>query len=241
MTRATRREPRGFALLLVLLVASLLSAMALGLATIVSSTQLAVGNFGEGTAMLYAAEAGVELAARELAREPAWDAVLSGTTRSALADGPPLGARAIPSGGTVSLQVETNQLNCGRATACTPGQMAANAPDRPWGANNPVWRPFIYGPVDRLVRPARTMPGYLLVWIADDSREADDRPLADSSSADGRGRGIVRVRAEVFGSGGARRAVEAELARVCREIDGGVVCQPGIRVQAWREVRQLVP
>ena len=55
------------------------------------------------------------------------------------------------------------------------------------------------------------------------------------------GRGVLRVRAVAFGPLGSRRAIEAELARVCAGAAGDEVCQPGIRVQSWREVRQLVP
>jgi hypothetical protein len=233
--------PRGVALVLVLLVTSLLSVMALGLAVVVSSTQLVQGNFADGIAALYAAEAGVELAARELARQPSWDAVLAGTALSAAADGQPTGSRAVPGGGTISLQAETNQLNCGRSTACTSAQMAVSTAERPWGSNNPVWRLFLFGRVEDIIRPARPVPGYLLVWIGDDPRETDDNPLVDGSSADGRGRRVVRVRAEVFGRAGARRAVEAELARMCRPEAELLVCRPGIRVQSWREVRQLIP
>ncbi len=234
-------EPRGIALILVLLVTSLLSALALGLAIVVSSTQLVEGNFGEGATMGYAAEAGVALAAHELARQSEWDAVLAGVARSGMTDGPPTGARAIAGGGTVSLQAETNQLNCGRTTSCTSAQMAVTTAERPWGANNPAWRLFLYGPVAEILRPTHPRPGYLLVWIADDSRETDGDPLMDGSAADGRGRDVVRVRATVFGPGPARRAVEAELARMCRSAGGVMVCRPGIRVQSWREVRQLVP
>ena len=40
---------------------------------------------------------------------------------------------------------------------------------------------------------------------------------------------------------GGRRAIEAELARVCRQVDGEEVCLPGIRVQSWQELRQVIP
>jgi hypothetical protein len=141
----------------------------------------------------------------------------------------------------VSLTIETNQLNCGKASSCTEAQMNANSRERPWGPNNARWRLFEYGSIPSLDLFARPGPWYLLVWVADDGRETDGNPLVDGAGADHRGRGILRVRAEVYGGWGARRAVEAELTRPCRSAGGAEVCQPGIRVQSWQELRQLIP
>lgn len=232
---------RGVALILAVLVTSVVSALALGLAIIVSASQLAAGNAAEGAALLDAAEAGIELAAYELARQPDWDLVLSGAQVSSMTDGDTLGVRIIPGGGWVSLGGETNQLNCGRPSPCGTAQLAAFTQDRPWGTNNPVWQPFVYGPMHHLGPFARPTPSYVLVWIADDSRELDGNPQADSPLGDPHGGGVVRVRADAYGSLNARRAVEAELARVCRTGNGEVTCDPGIRVQSWREVSQVVP
>jgi hypothetical protein len=54
------------------------------------------------------------------------------------------------------------------------------------------------------------------------------------------GRGVIRVRAVTFGDKGSRRAIELAGSHL---LDGQwlEVCQPGIRVQSWLEVRQLVP
>ncbi len=71
----------------------------------------------------------------------------------------------------------------------------------------------------------------------DPERQPAD-PLADG---DEEGRGVLRARAVAFGPLGARHAVEADLARVCEEVAGEEWCRPGIRVQSWQEVRQLVP
>jgi hypothetical protein len=230
----------GLALILVLLVTSFLSAVGLGLALVLFMDQLASGNHRGSVAMLYAADAGIELAARDLARLDNWNAALDGSTRGRFTDGAPTGVRAIPGGGAVSLTGETNLLNCGKRTPCTPLQMDANSRERPWGANNPRWRLYAYGPFQELVNAARPVQCYLAVWVADDSREEDDNPAADAE-VDEPGRGVVRVRAEVFGPRGARRAIEAELARVCRRQDEGEDCLPGIRVQSWQELRQLLP
>lgn len=228
---------RGIALILVLLVTSFLSAVGLGLAVVVFMDRLATGNEKGSIALLHAADAGIELAAHYLARAD-WDAVLAGTEQASFSDGAPTGVRAIPGGGAVNLAAETNAINCGKATLCTAAQMDANTDERPWGANNARWRLYAFGPLENLSEVARPAPCYLAVWIADDSGEADGDPTIDG---DEEGRGVLRVRAAAFGPVGARHAIEAELARVCFTADGAEVCQPGIRVQSWQEVRQLVP
>ena len=60
---------RGIALILVLLVTSFLSALALGVALAVFLDRLAAGNLRGSIALLYAADSGIELAARDLARQ----------------------------------------------------------------------------------------------------------------------------------------------------------------------------
>ena len=236
----TVRSQSGVALILMLLVTSFVSAVGLGLALVVFMDQLASGNHHGSVAMLHAADAGVELAARELAWADDWDAALAGTVRGSFTDGAPAGVRAIPGGGAVNLTDETNLLNCAKRTACTAAQMDANTRERPWGGNNPRWRLFAYGPFRDLVPMARPVPCYLAVWVADDSREQDDNPTADAEVNEP-GRGVLRVRAQVFGPMGGRRAIEAELARVCRQEEGEEDCLPGIRVQSWQELRQLLP
>ena len=230
----------GVALVLMLLVTSFISAVGLGLALIVFMDQLASGNHRGSAATLYAADAGIELAARDLAMLADWDAALAGTALGRFTDGAATGVRAIPGGGAVNLTAETNLLNCAKRTACTPGQMDANSRERPWGANNPRWRLYAYGPFQDLFHVARPVACYLAVWVADDSQEDDDNPAADSQT-DEPGHGVLRVRAEVFGPMGGRRAIEAELVRVCRQLDGEEACLPGIRVQSWQELRQLLP
>ena len=233
-------DQRGVALIMVILVTTFLSALGLGLMMAVFMDRLATGNMSSSVAMLYAADAGIELAARDLANVTNWNAALTGSELATFTDGAPEGVRALPGGGEVDLTVATNLLNCGRSTNCTAAEMNANSRERPWGSNNPRWQLFAFGPMAKFSELARPAPCYLAVWIADDGRERDGEPLADESAEDAPGHGIVRVRAEAFGFAGGRRAVEAELSRVC---PGGVAaaCRPGIRVQSWQELRQAVP
>lgn len=231
---------RGIALLMVIIVTAFLSALGLGITLAVFMDRLAAGNLIGSVAMLYAADAGIEMAAHDMAQLGDWTPVLAGNRHGSFVDGAAGGVRAIPGGGVVDLTAATNMLNCGKTSTCTTAQMVASSKDRPWGVNNPRWRLFAYGAttsVPQLLRPA---PCYLVVWIADDEREVDGDPSADAVREDDPGHGIVRVRAETFGLAGARRAVEAELVRVC---PGGAdaACSAGIRVQSWQELRQTLP
>jgi hypothetical protein len=228
---------RGIALILVILFTSFLSALGLGVALAVFLDRLAAGNLRGSIALLYAADSGIELAARDLARED-WASVLSGDMQGSLVDGVPGGVRAVPGGGAIDLTAITNTLNCGKATACSDAQMDATSKERPWGANNPRWRLFLYGRLADVAQVFRPSPGYLAVWIADDHREGDGDPLADAAAGE-RGHGILRARAEAWGPLGSRRAIMAELAQICPPDLGK--CLPGIRVQSWQELRQPIP
>ena len=231
---------RGIALILVVLVTTFLSALGIGVMLAIFMDRLATGNLTGSVAMTYAADAGIELAARDLALAVNWDDVLQGVVRGSFTDGLAGGARGIPGGGAVDLTALTNQLNCGKATACTAAQMNANSRERPWGPNNPRWQLFAYGPMEALADIYRPVPCYMVVWIADDGRERDGNPLADQADEEQPGHGIVRVRAEAYGVAGSRRTIEAELARICPGAPGEP-CLPGIRVQSWQELRQSVP
>lgn len=228
---------RGIALILALLLTSFLSAIGLGLAMVVFMDRLATGNVHASAGLMNAADAGLELAAHHLARAN-WQAVLAGDEQASFSDGDPTGVRAVPGGGTVNLTAETHSLNCGRTTPCTAAEMDEATDDRPWGVNNPRWRLYAYGALESLPALARPTPCYLAVWVADDVAEVDGEPLVDGEV---QGRGVLRARAVAYGPLGARRAVEAELARVCFGAASEEICQPGIRVQSWQEVRQLVP
>jgi hypothetical protein len=235
-----RDSSRGIALITVLLVSSLVFTMALGLSLVVSVNQLVVRNHTESTALATAARAGVELAAYELTTAD-WNGVLAGLVQAGTSDGTPAGPRLVPGGGTVDLTIQTNLLNCGSAAGCSDGQLRAVTLDRPWGANNPQWRPFLYGQLGSVASLRFPPAVYLIVWVGDDGREADGDPHVDGGAVTEAGRGILRVHAAAFGRHGGRRAVEAELVRLCRPPQGGPPCLPAIRVQSWRDLRQSLP
>ena len=190
---------RGIALILVVLVTSFLSAIGLGLALIVIMDRLATGNQRGSVAMLYAADAAIELAARDLALIEDWNLALAGTSRGSFVDGPAGGLRGIPGGGMVDLTAATNHLNCGKATPCTDAQMDASSKERPWGANNARWQLFAYGPFGAIGPLARPAPCYVAVWVADDGHEEDAEPLRDGEGEGTPGYGVLRLRAEAYG------------------------------------------
>ena len=231
----------GISLVAVLLATGFFSTVALGLALLVSTSLRADSNYTSAVTMLNGAEAALELAAHDLALEVDWNLVLSGVTQSAFTDGAPSGAKAVPIGGIVNLSAQTNLLNCGMASACTAAQMDAASLDRPWGPNNPRWQPYLFGPLPALGALMHGVPLYAIVWVGDDGSEGDGNPLQDGSTLSDPGRGVVQLRAEIFGAAGARSAVQALVRRVCWTENIGERCLPGVRVQSWRDVRQWLP
>lgn len=186
----------------------LLSALGTSLALVMSTEMRAAANYATSREVMYAADGALEIAAHELVAVADWNAVLSGGVLSGFVDGPPVGARALGDGTSVELTQATN---------------AANAEPRPWGANNPIWRLFAFGWLG-----PRT---YVIAWAADDSAENDGDPATDGVGAANPGAGILAVRAEAFGAGGAHKVLEAT---VRRDIVSGA---PTVQVLSWRELR----
>jgi hypothetical protein len=187
----------------------LLSALGTSLVVIANTEQRAAANYAASRDAMYAADGALQIAARELLTVPDWNAVLATGALSAFVDGPPSGARALGDGTTIDLA---------EATA------VANAEPRPWGANNPVWRLFAFG----WLGPR----AYVVAWLADDSAENDGDPAIDGGGPENPGAGILALRADAFGTGGAHKVLEAT---VTREVDGGG--QPVVRVRSWQEIR----
>ncbi|HXG87948.1 MAG TPA: hypothetical protein VNJ02_06395 [Vicinamibacterales bacterium] len=225
-------ETRGVALVMTLLAISLLSALGLGLALAASTGRMADANHEDATEMLNAIESAIELAARDLNDVADWSAALDGTVRSSLVEPPPA---------AINVDRLTNQLTCERDDACSDARVHASSADRPWGRNNPRWQVFLRGRLAAVTDPRHPRRPYSIVWLGDDPRETDDDPRIDGGAPGEKGRYVVRARAESFGSAGARRAVEAEFARVCPAPGTGQACLPGIRVQSWHVVIGPVP
>jgi hypothetical protein len=220
------------ALVLVLLGLSMLGAVALGLTMSSTVVRFTAANHDETIALSNAADSALELAARELA-VLSLDEVLGGLQPSTLVDGAP-GEREVSPGVTIDLQLLTHQLTCGRVVPCTDAQVQEATVARPWGANNPRWRPFIHQFLDPPGLPQPPPRVYIAVWVGDDAREDDGDSGADGAGAGQEGRYTVRARAEAFGPRGGRHAIEAELTRLCTDGPAGETCVPGSRVKSWR-------
>jgi hypothetical protein len=179
---------------------------------------------------LAAAEAALERAAGEIVDAPDLSAVLSGAQLSARTDGAPSEARIVSGGRTLSPDQVAQLAACGSPDPCTPAARAAVTAERPWGLNNPWWRPYAYGSSDTAA-PGAAAP-YVVVLAADDPSENDGDPSRDGVAPGNPGAGIVLLRAEAFGPSGARRTIEAVVMRVTT--DTGIALP---RIIAWNEVR----
>jgi PilX N-terminal len=224
-------DERGATLIVALMAMLLL--MALGLALMLTTTTelLIAGNDRQSYEGVYAAEASLERAIQELGMTSDWNAVLAGTSRSAFVDGPPSGLRLLPDGSTISLTEATNVANCGKPSVCSPRDMDAITEERPWGMSNPRWMLYAYAPLRDLLPPATIdSPFYVMAWVGDDPSENDGDPTRDGTADTNPGRGILMLRSDAFGPGGAHHVVEAAVARS----DPGTM---GVRLLSWHERR----
>ena len=224
----SRGPERGVALIIVLLVMLTLSALAMALALVTSTEIRVAAAYRDGLEVLYATDAAVERAIRDLAMEPDIDNVLSGLTTSTSIDGPP-GVRTFPDGTSTDLRSLTGMVSCGRAV-CSDADLNAEGDDRPWGRNNPRWRLYAYGSLDaKASGRVRETKVYQVVWIADDPSETDGDPTRDGGGAgmESAGRGRLSLLAHGYGRSGTRRIVEAAV----------MVDDEGSRLVSWREVR----
>ena len=215
----TSRRERGAALIVTLLVLTLVAALGASIALATASESIVAGDFVRTVEARYAAEAALERAMADLRPMADWTALVDGLAQSTFIDGPS-GSRRLADGSALDLASVVNLANCGKATVCSSTELAENSTgQRPWGANNPTWRLFAYGPATALL-PAGSIRSscYLVVLVGDDPAETDADPSVDGdtpcSSAHtppscNPGSGAVAVRAEAFGPRGAHQVVEA--------------------------------
>lgn len=235
------RDEQGIALIIALMSMTLM--MALGLALILTTTTESriSGNYRQGSEALYAADAAVERVIQDILTVPNWDDILNGSVTSAFIDGPPAGNRTLPDGSKFDLTEATNVVRCNKLV-CSSGDLVEVTEERPWGANNPVWQLYAYGPLDQMV-PTGTINSkmYVIVWVADDPSENDGDPLHDGAppagcnpnvdpacSAGNIGRGVIAMMAQAFGPDGTQRTIEVTLARTdTTELERGYTGQRG--------------
>jgi hypothetical protein len=206
----TRNRDDGSALILALMAAVLLALLGAGLVLLGSTEGAIAANFRASFEARYAAEAAAERALQDLLHVDNWGDVLSGATPSTFVDGTltPTLASGQPldlAGLTTSLQRESDLLSS-------------------WGANNPQWRLFLYGPLSAVTGTGTVQSqAYLVAWVGDDPAETDGNPLADSNAR-------ITLIARAIGLFQSTRLVEVTLAR----LRPGAA---GVRVLSWREVQ----
>jgi len=148
----------------------------------------------------YAASAAVQLAIDAVARSPLSAQWPSVGTVAALGSAAPI--MAVAPGETVDLNARTAELDRDAARRW------------PLGLDTPRWRLVAWGRLPAL--PASSMR--IAIWIADDVMDGDGIPGTDLN-------GMLMIRAEAFGQGGAARVVVAHVRR-----EAGLV-----RTVSWRE------
>jgi hypothetical protein len=229
LTHRLLREERGAALVIALMSMLLLTALGLSLVLTTTSETMIAGNYREGQEALYAADAGLERAMQDLLTVADWNEVLRGQTTSAFIDGGPDGLRTLPNGAELAPLQVANMANCGKLSGCSASELIARTLERPWAANNPVFQPYAYGPIEDLL-PTATINSrfYVVVLVGDDPSENDGDPLTDGVALTNPGRGVLTLRAEAFGPRGARKVIEATVARTdSAELERGYVGQRG--------------
>jgi Tfp pilus assembly protein PilX len=234
---------RGVALIIALLAMVLMTALGMAL-MLVSETETLIGsNYRDSVEASYVADAGIERVMQDVLSIPDWNTILTSVDNvqagvtSGFIDGTL--TPTLPDGRVINLTSATNMVNCGKATACSDADMDANAAERQWGKNNPRFRLFAWGPVNDLnPTPTLNSPFYVAVWIADDGAETDDNPAVDGAAASAAwqatgqdtnpGTGVLTLRAEAFGPGGAHRVIETTIARTdSTELERGYTGQRG--------------
>jgi hypothetical protein len=216
------RNERGVALIVALMSMLLLTALGVGLLMTTSTESMLTTNYRDSGEALYAADAGVERVMQDLLTVPDWNRILAGQVQSAFVDGVPSGTRTLPDGSSIDLGAATNMLNCNKATTCSEADLNAWSPERPWGTKNPRWQLFAYAPLQDIIETGTVLSSmYVAVWIGDDPGDTDEIPTNDDN-------GVLMMRAQAFGPGGATSIIEVTLSRTdTTELERGYTGQRG--------------
>jgi len=209
----------GAALVMVVMALALLTSLSAALLLSATSELLIAATFTSQRAALYAADAILERALIDAEAAPDWSTLISGTSLSSFEDGQAGGRRSLADGTIVDLDETLDMARCHKRSACTDAELTAVTPDRPWGARNPRWQLFAYGPLHDMLPGIPVESWYGVAMVA-----------ANPAGIDG----AITIRAEAYGPRHAHAIVEAVVAR-----DGGdSAYNDGTpRMISWREVR----
>lgn len=230
---------RGMALIIALMSTLLLTALGAALVMTTITETMITTNYRDSGEAMYAADAGIERVMQDLLTVPDWNSILQGNVQSSFIDGAPSGTRTLPDGTTLDLGAATNMLNCNKTAACSVAEMNAWTVERPFNANNPRWKLFAHSPLADIIETGTVLsPMYVAVWIADDQAETDGDPTTDGAAA---GNGVLLLRAEAFGPGGAHSVIEVTVGRTdTSELERGYTGQRGQDEQNRRARKKAV-
>ncbi len=215
----------GTALIIALLTMMLLTALGATVIMVSNTENKIAGNYQNSQEALYAADAAAERVVQDLLMIPRWNDILGGSAKSAFVDGAATGLKTMPNGGQVTLCDRVEGYGCATSTATGQLQTETDTANL-WGANNPRWVLFAWGPLGDILPNTIRSPMYVAVWIADDPADAvngviDGNPRADVN-------GTLTVHAEAYGPSGTRKVVEVTVARTAStEIERGQIAQRG--------------
>ncbi len=238
MTRV--RLENGVAVTMAVMAVLLISAAGAALLLLSSSETMIAVHFRSSVLAQYGADAMMVRAVDLVAILDDWSGPIAGTAKSAHVDGAFTGGRTLPDGSTLDLVQVVNLANCQKTTTCSTSDLAAVTVERPWGANNPRWRPYAYGSLSSVLAAASPLdsPYYVLLLVADDPT-GTHRARAKGAPAPER-EGIA-LRAEAFGPRGSHAVIEVIAARTIGaprdETDYNRDVGSPLEILSWREVR----
>jgi|SoiMetStandDraft_2_1073263.scaffolds.fasta_scaffold65765_3 hypothetical protein len=209
----------GTALLIVLTLTFLFSALTIGAAIVVGVETTITSRYSDGTEALYIADGGLAVVLAELRTLPDWSPILQGALHSTASQGSFTGSASV-AGGTVF-------LCCGGRSAFErlARESAAGAvPAR----RTLTWHPYLWSPWSALAGQPGPGRVFVLSFVQDDEDDGDADEATDLN-------GVVVVRSEAIRPDGLRRVVEALVAREPGDPDHGIPA--AVRVLRWREVR----
>ena len=234
----------GVAMLIAMMALLLMSALGIAVILTSSSETIIAAHFRNSLEARYAADAIIERAMDDIVGVADWNTLIDGSTQSAWVDGAPAGLRTLRDGSTIDLAQVVNLANCQKTTACSLADMNAITADRPWGTNNPRWKPYAYGPLRDMLPAPNTIdsPYYVLLLVGDDPSETDNDPTTDGAGVTSPGWHVIAMRSEAFGPHGAHKVIEATAGRTVdifadeNDYNNGIG-QASVRILSWREVR----
>jgi hypothetical protein len=215
----------GVAMLVAMMAILIMTAFGTALILSSSTETTIAGHFVTALEGRYAADAMLARGLDDLLGMGDWNPVIAGLVQSHWVDGTPTSARTLADGSRIDLSQVVNMANCQKDSACSPADIVEATSDRPWGANNPEWKLYAYGPLPAVLAGAAVGSRFYVLLLV----------------GQGPAPNLLAVRAEAFGPRGAHAIVEATAGRTS-DADGekdynGPPKQDGVKLLSWREVR----